>query len=106
VRDDAVAQLPPLRRSLEQWFEKQDIRPEVSGEFADSALLKAFGQAGIGVFPAPSVISKEICRQYRVREIGQLDGIRERYFAISVERRLKHPAIKAISEAARETLFA
>ena len=95
-----------LRRSLEQWFDKENIRPVVSGEFADSALLKVFGQAGVGVFPAPTVIAKEICRQYRVREIGRLDAIRARYYAISVERRLKHPAVKAISETARGTLFA
>jgi len=95
-----------LRRALDQWFDKENIRPVVTGEFADSALLKVFGQAGVGMFPAPGVIAKEVCRQYRVREIGRIDAIRERYFAISVERRLKHPAVKAISEAARSTLFA
>jgi LysR family transcriptional activator of nhaA len=95
-----------LRRSLEQWFDSLGIRPVVSGEFADSALLEVFGQAGVGVFPAPSVIENEICRQYRVRVIGRLDAVWERYYAISVERRLKHPAVKAISETARGTLFA
>ncbi len=94
-----------LRRSLEQWFDSQEIRPVVSGEFADSALLKVFGQAGVGVFPAPSVIEKETSRQYGVRVIGRVDTVRERYYAISVERRLTHPAVKAISERARDTLF-
>ena len=63
--------------------------------------MKVFGQDGIGVFPAPSVIEKEICRQYKVRVVGRTDAVRERYYAISVERRLKHPAVVAICEAAR-----
>jgi len=94
-----------LRRSLDYWFEREDIRPVTVGEFADSALLKAFGQAGVGVFAAPSAIESEICRQYRVRRIGELPDVSERYYAISVERKLKHPAVVAISEAARGELF-
>ena len=94
-----------LRRSLEQWFDSESLRPVVVGEFADSALLKSFGQAGVGVFPAPSVIEKQVCRQYGSRVIGRIDAVRERYYAISLERRLKHPAVVAISGAARRTLF-
>jgi LysR family transcriptional activator of nhaA len=95
-----------LRRDLDRWFDEQDLRPEVVGEFEDSALLKVFGQAGVGLFPGPAAIEQEIRRQYGVVVVGRIDEIRERYFAISVERRLKHPAVVAISTAAREKLFA
>jgi len=92
-----------LRRSLEQWFETHDIFPKVVGEFEDSALLKAFGQAGCGIFAIPTLIEAEVQRQYRVRLIGRVSSIRERFYAISVERKIKHPAVRAISEAAQET---
>jgi LysR family transcriptional activator of nhaA len=95
-----------LRRALEQWFDASDIRPQVVHEFEDSAVLKVFGQHGEGLFPAPSAIEDEICRQYRVRALGRIDEVKERFYAISVERRLKHPAVIKISNAARETLFA
>lgn len=94
-----------LRRSLDQWFDSQSIRPELRGEFDDSALLNVFGQTGVGLLPVPSAVEKETCRQYRVQPVGRLDAVRERYYAISVERRLKHPAMKAITEAAHSTLF-
>lgn len=67
--------------------------------------MKVFGQDGVGLFPAPSVIEREICRQYKVRVAGRIDAVRERYYAISVERRLKHPAVIAICEAARQKTF-
>jgi LysR family transcriptional regulator, transcriptional activator of nhaA len=95
-----------LRRSLEQWFEGESIRPRVVGEFKDAALMMTFGQGGAGLFAAPSAIEGEIRRNYRVAAIGRIDSIQERFYAISVERRLKHPAVVAISEAARERLFA
>ncbi len=91
-----------LRRSLEQWFEAEGIRPSVVAEFEDSALLKAFGQAGRGIFAAPTLIEKEVRRQYRVRLIGHVPSIRERFYAISVERRLQHPAVVAISRGAQQ----
>lgn len=94
-----------LRRSLDHWFASRGIRPKVVGEFEDSALLKVFGQTGLGIFPAPAVIAKEVERQYQVRRVGRLDQVRERFFAISVERKLKHPAVVAISESARQKLF-
>jgi LysR family transcriptional activator of nhaA len=94
-----------LRRSLDQWFATRSIRPNVIGEFEDNALLKVFGQAGMGLFPASSVIANEVRRQYSVKPIGRLDGLRERFYAISVERKLKHPAVIAISEEARQKLF-
>lgn len=94
-----------LRRSLDQWFAQHDLRPHVVGEFEDSALLKTFGERGVGLFAAPAVIEAEIRRQFGLAAVGRLDGIRERFYAISVERRLKHPAVLAISDAAREQLF-
>ncbi|MEW6267792.1 MAG: transcriptional activator NhaR [Thermodesulfobacteriota bacterium] len=94
-----------LRRSLEQWFESTGHRPQIVSEFEDGALLKAFGQAGAGVFPAPSVIEAEVRRQYGVGVVGRVDAVRERFYAVSHERRLKHPAVVAVCEAAREKLF-
>ena len=91
-----------LRRSLDQWFASRDLRPKVVGEFEDSALLQVFGQAGVGIFPAHSFIADEVRRQSQVLSIGRLQGVRERFYAISVERKLKHPAALAISEAARK----
>lgn len=93
------------RRLLDQWFDSQDIRPSIIGEFEDSALLKVFGQTGMGLFSAPSVIEEEVKAQYGVHAIGRIDTVRERFYAISVERKLKHPAVVAISEAARQELF-
>jgi LysR family transcriptional activator of nhaA len=96
----------PLRRSLDEWFELHNIHPIVVGEFADTALLKAFGRAGAGVFPGSAVMEEEICRMYRVETIGATAEVRERYYAISPERRLKHPAVVAISEQSQERLLA
>jgi LysR family transcriptional activator of nhaA len=102
--------LPPentvLRRSLEQWFDDQQIRPQVRGEFADPGLLKVFGRYGAGIFAVRRAVEKETRRQYRVRLVGRVESIRERFYAISVERKLKHPAVVAITEAARAQLFA
>lgn len=94
-----------LRRSLDQWFEAQGVRPLVAAQVADSALMKAFGQGGAGVFVAPTVVEAEVRRQYEVEVVARVDAIRERFYAISAERRLRHPAVVAISEAAREALF-
>jgi LysR family transcriptional activator of nhaA len=95
----------PLRRVLNQWFDRNDIRPRVVAEFEDSALLKEFGADGVGIFASPSVIEKDILRRYDVRLLGRAEEIRERFYAISVERRVKHPAVVAISDSARQELF-
>jgi len=92
-----------LRRSLEHWFALNAIQPLVIGEFEDSALLKAFGQAGCGIFAVPTLIESEVKRQYRVQLAGRVPTIRERFYAISMERKIKHPAVKLISEAAHQT---
>jgi len=94
-----------LRRSLEQWLDANRLRPRIVAEFEDPALLKTFGQAGRGLFPGPAVIAREICRQYGVRVVGRLDEVRERFYAISAERRLEHPAVVALTRAARDQLF-
>ena len=95
-----------MRRSLESWFDSNGLRPLIRAEIEDSALLKVFGQAGEGLFAAPFVIKDEICRQYEVEFVGEISSIRERFYAISAERRLKHPAVVAISESARSHVFA
>jgi LysR family transcriptional activator of nhaA len=94
-----------LRRSLEQWFDDRGIRPHVRAEFTDSALLKAFGAVGHGIFAAPTVVEEEIRRMYGVGIVGREESVRESFYAISVERRLKHPAVVAISQVARRKLF-
>jgi len=94
-----------LRRDLERWFDSLELRPRLAGEFADSGLMKAFGQAGMGLFPGPTAIDAEICRQYQVESVGRIEDIRFQCYAITVERRLKHPAVVAVSESARGTLF-
>lgn len=93
-----------LRRSLERWFEANRVRPVVVAEFEDSALLTVFGLEGLGLFPAASVVVDEVKRQGPVQLVGTAKGVRERYYAVTVERRLKHPAVIAICEEARRTL--
>lgn len=94
-----------LRLALDDWFERESVRPHIVGEFDDSALMNAVGQAGVGLFPAPSPIKIELCRQFRVRSLGTLEAVRQRFYAITVDRKLKHPAVIAICEAARRKLF-
>ncbi|WP_018507344.1 transcriptional activator NhaR [Thiobacillus thioparus] len=95
--EDSALRVPLLR-----WLERKGIQPTIVGEFGDSALMSAFGQAGAGVFPVPLTTVQDVMRQYDVSELGRTHEIRERFFAISVERRLSHPAVLAVSEAARQ----
>jgi LysR family transcriptional activator of nhaA len=103
--DGAPALLPSpgtaVRRALDAWLDARQLRPVVVGEFDDSALLKAFGAHGHGFFVAPSIVERETCAQHGVVPIGRTDDLRERFYAISVERRLRHPGVVAIAEAAR-----
>lgn len=94
-----------LRGNLMHWLDQCGVRPRIVGEFEDRALMQAFGQAGVGVFTSPSVIDAEVARQYRVEAIGDTAQVRERYYAISAERHLRHPAVVAVSQAARSDLF-
>jgi len=86
------------------WFDAQHIHPVIVGEFDDSALMKVFGQAGKGVFVAPTEIVEEICQQYGVQVVGSTEDVTEEFFAISLERRITHPAVAAITEQARTWL--
>jgi LysR family transcriptional regulator, transcriptional activator of nhaA len=93
------------RRAVDQWLDARGIRPQIIGEFQDRALLSVFGQAGLGIFAAPIAIEKELRKYYQVVLIGTLDSVVEEFYAISAERKIKHPAVAAISEAARQRLF-
>jgi LysR family transcriptional activator of nhaA len=108
VLDNAPILLPindnAIRRSLEDWFDKQQISPNVVAEFEDSALLKAFGEGGKGFFPAPSAMRRQVEEMYNVKYIGEVSNVSEKFFIISPERKLKHPAVVAITEAARFSL--
>jgi len=94
-----------VRSRLLRWLAEQQIQPRIVGEFDDSALMQAFGQSGSGFFIAPSVIADEVCRQYDVQLMGQTDAVSESFYAISVERKIKHPGTLAITEGARRELF-
>jgi LysR family transcriptional activator of nhaA len=94
-----------LRHSLDQWFDRQGIAPRVVAEIEDSAVLKVFGQGGAGLFPAPTAVEREVRRQYDVRVVGRIDEVRERFYAISAERRIRHPAVLAITHAAQHDLL-
>ena len=95
----------PIRRALEEWFDQQGISPTLVAEFEDSALMKAFGEAGNGIFPAPVAISEEVELMYHCRRIGPAIAVEEKYYAISPERKLKHPAVLNIIETARNQLL-
>ena len=95
----------PLRRQLEDWFSAERIKPRIVAEFDDSALLKAFGAAGQGLFPAPTSISEHIEHMYHAVNIGTVDRLRESFFAISSERKVRHPAVLLITEKARQELL-
>ena len=95
-----------LRHELDTWFSTHSIRPAIVGEFEDSALLKVFGQTGMGFFAVPSVIEDEVGVQYDLEPIGTVGEIVERFYAVSVERKIQHPAVAVICDAARGDLFA
>lgn len=94
-----------VRPRLTRWFHDQQIRPRIVGEFDDGALMKAFGQAGVGIFSAPTAIAEQVVRQHDVVNIGSTIEVIEQFYAISVERKLTHPSVVAISRAARQELF-
>lgn len=107
--NDAPMLLPsqanPLRRDLEDWFENNDITPNIVAEIDDSALLKVFGESGLGIFPAPVVMADNILKMYNAKPIGSIDEINESYYAISAERKLKHPSVVEITKYARDKIF-
>jgi LysR family transcriptional activator of nhaA len=107
---EAPALLPTrntaMRRNLDSWFERLGVRPRIVAEFEDTALLLAYAADELGFFALPSVAAEEVARRYGAQRIGVSQECRERFFAISAERKLKHPAVLAITEAARSALFA
>ncbi|MGR6873305.1 transcriptional activator NhaR [Pseudomonas sp. HK3] len=98
------SELSLVQPQLLQWLDRRHILPRIVGEFDDSALMKAFGQAGVGVFVVPTAIADEVAAQYKVNILGKTDDIREQFFAITAERRLSNPALIAINETARDWL--
>ena len=107
---DGAPMLVPTRNttlghSLELWFEELDVRPEIVAEIEDSALLKVFGQHGTGIFAAPIVVADEIRETHGVQLVGSTEDVREEFYAITVERRITHPAVAAIAEAARHGIL-
>ncbi|MDO8958664.1 MAG: transcriptional activator NhaR [Rhodocyclaceae bacterium] len=94
-----------IRPKLIQWLEANALRPRIVGEFDDSALMKSFGQAGVGLFVAPTAIAASVCEQYQVTALGRIDAVVEQLYAITTERRLTHPAIVATAAAARRDVF-
>ncbi len=106
--NDAPLLLPshgdPLRSAIDAWFAARDLRPQVVGEFSDSALLKTFGRAGLGLFPAPTGMQEDIAAQFDAMPVGTLHGVSESWYAISTQRRLPHPAIAHIQAAGGKRL--
>lgn len=94
-----------LRRAMDRWFFSIKVQPRIVGEFDDSALLKAFGQVGVGLFVAPSGVEEEICSQFGVRVVGRIESIRERYYIMALESRIHQPAITAVLESARRGIW-
>jgi LysR family transcriptional activator of nhaA len=94
-----------LHRSLNAWFDSQQIRPVVVAEIEDSAVLQMFGQGAVGLFPGPTAVEDDIVKRYQVKPIGRVEAVTERVYAISVERRITHPIVKELTSAARRTLF-
>jgi LysR family transcriptional activator of nhaA len=90
-----------LRRQLDTYFEREQIEPSIAHEFADTALMKVFGEAGLGIFPAPTAIEEPICQQYRVRRVGQIEEIRDAFYAVTAERQIRHPAVELLTRAGR-----
>lgn len=91
-----------LRRNLEQWFSEMNIEPLIVAEFEDSALLKVFGQTGEGIFPVPTLVAQEVTEQYHVEQVGTTPDVQERFYAITMERKITHPAVIAMSKSLRQ----
>lgn len=94
-----------LRRHIEQWFDSEGVRPYVVGEFDDSALMTSFGAAGVGIFPAPSVVETDISERYGLSVLGAPGKVKQEFYAVTADRKIKHPAVQAICEVARQTVF-
>jgi LysR family transcriptional regulator, transcriptional activator of nhaA len=85
-----------VRGRLDQWFEREGVRPRVVGEFEDSALLKTFGASGLGVFPAVALVHDDLVARYGVRRIGACEGVEEHFYAIGTEKKVRHPLVERL----------
>ena len=94
-----------VRGRIDNWLEMHDLRPELIGEFDDNALLHTFGRAGRGLFPAPAALEKDVLEQFGAVPVGAMTQVREQVYAISNERKIKHPAIEAILNAMHKDVF-
>lgn len=99
------SQSTAVRSEIDRWLHEEHISPKIVGEFDDSALMKAFAQVGSGYVPAPAILSKEICSLYNLREVGRVESVREGFWLISTERRIKHPAVRVMLETGRAAMF-
>ena len=90
---------------LRTWFKSQALRPRIVAEFDDSALAQEFGRQGVGYLLGPEVLTQEIESRLQVQHVGTIDEVEEQFFAISIERRITHPCLLAITRAARDGLF-
>ncbi len=91
-----------MRRNLDAWFARMAIDPMITGEFDDLALMKTAGASGLGLFPVPDFVADVAAAHYGVRAVGRAEGVRERLFAVSAERRINHPGVAAIVEHAAQ----
>lgn len=94
-----------LRSRLDRWFEANGVRPNVVGEFEDSALLATFGGSGLGIFPAPTVLAADIAGQFHAVPVGDLQDVREHYYAVSAEMKIRHPVVEAVLSAPHADIF-
>lgn len=94
-----------IRRLFDHFASTLKIHPIIKGQFDDSALMKSFGQAGMGVFFMPSIVADEVCKTFNVKIIGQTDKIKQNFYAISAQRKISHPAVTAICDSAKQHLF-
>lgn len=90
-----------MRRALDEWLDRSGLSYSVVGEFEDSALLKVFGQAGLGVFPAPTIVADGVIQRYGVQALGEIPEVRERFYAITPERKIRQPVVEKLVRAAK-----
>lgn len=107
--DNAPMLLPTrqyaIRQLFDNWISELEISPDVKGQFDDSALTKSFGHSGLGIFFMPSIIEEEVCETFGVKVVGRTEDIKQRFYAISAERKVTHPAISAVCDSARDEIF-
>ena len=91
-----------IRRALDQWLEKHDLRPVMIGEFEDYAMLREFARGGHGFFPVPAILERQFCREYGVARVGAAAGVKAEFYAISIERKIRNPAVAEMIERGRD----